>query len=307
MKWAKKLPDHLNVGKAATYAIVINSMQVAAVIALALYIMLDGKQSYINLSKDLLIAGLALVVSWGAVMDIREAVNARRMTVKMSGLDETVSQMSDLNRALRVQRHDFFNHLQVVYSLMEMKEYQEAQHYLEQVYGDIRSLSRTMKTACAPVNALLRAKTSECEQAGIRVTVDATAAWDQLPLPAWEMCRVLSNLMDNGRDALRETSRPEMTVELREDLHSCSFRVMNNGPEIPEEIRQHIFEPGFSQKGEGRGLGLYIARQTLRSVGGDLTVESDAQTTVFSGWVPRNVPAEKTDGSRSAAPSHGAD
>ena len=43
MKWAKKLPDHLNVGKAATYAIVINSMQVAAVIALALYIMLDGK------------------------------------------------------------------------------------------------------------------------------------------------------------------------------------------------------------------------------------------------------------------------
>ena len=98
-----------------------------------------------------------------------------------------------------------------------------------------------------------------------------------------------------------------MTVELREDLHSCSFRVMNNGPEIPEEIRQHIFEPGFSQKGEGRGMGLYIARQTLRSVGGDLTVESDAQTTVFSGWVPRNVPAEKTDGSRSAAPSHGAD
>ena len=34
-------------------------------------------------------------------------------------------------------------------------------------------------------------------------------------------------------------------------------------------------------------MGLYIARETLRGVGGDLTVQSDAQATVFSGDVPR--------------------
>ena len=283
-----KLQPQLNIRKAALYSIVINALQILAVLALAVYILYDGVNSALHGPLgDMVVLLLAAVVTWGAVMDIREAMQAGKLNVKLHGLNETVTQMSDLNIALRVQRHDFLNHLQVVYSLIEMGEYEEANRYIEQVYGDIQSLSQALKTACAPVNALLRAKMAEAKQRNIQVELTVHAVWDNLPLPAWEMCRVLSNLMDNAMDALGETPNARLEITLGEDVKSYSFEVRNNGPMIPEKIQATIFEPGFSGKGEGRGMGLHIARETMRAAGGDLTVESSQRFTAFRGALPK--------------------
>ena len=283
----KKRPQ-LNINKAALYAIIINSMEIAASVALAVLLLTeDAHASLHGAAGRLLVITLAAAVTWGAFMDIRDAVRARRLSIKVMGLNETVDQMSDLNRALRAQRHDFLNHLQVVYSLIEMKEYAEANRYIAQVYGDIQQVSRTMKTACPPVNALLRVKIAEAEQRGAAVDLSVSAAWDALPLPAWEMCRVLSNLIDNALDALKETEKPRLRILLKEDVRGFSFTIENNGPAIPEDRQALIFEAGFSGKGEGRGMGLYIARETMRGQGGDLTVESNEASTAFHGFLPR--------------------
>ena len=283
-----KIKPQVNVRKAALYSIVINALQIAAVVALAVYILYDGVNSALQGPLgDMVVLLLAAVVTWGAVMDIREAVQAGKLSFKLHGLNETVTQMSDLNVALRVQRHDFLNHLQVVYSLIEMREYEEANRYIEQVYGDIQSVSQALKTACAPVNALLRAKMAEAKQRGVQVELSVYAVWDGLPLPAWEMCRVLSNLIDNALDALAERDDPRLYISLNEDVKSFSFEVKNNGPAIPEKLLNSIFEPGFSGKGEGRGMGLHIARETMRGSGGDLTVESSEDFTAFRGYVPK--------------------
>ena len=283
-----KVKPQVNVRKAALYSIVINALQIIAVVALSVYILTDGVNSALQGPLgDMVVLLLATVVTWGAVMDIREAVQAGKMSFKIHGLNETVTQMSDLNVALRVQRHDFLNHLQVVYSLIEMREYEEANRYIEQVYGDIQSVSQALKTASAPVNALLRAKMAEAKQRGIQVELSVHAVWDSLTLPAWEMCRVLSNLIDNAMDALAETENPQLEISLNEDVKSFSFEVKNNGPAIPEKLTHSIFEPGFSGKGEGRGMGLHIARETMRSVAGDLTVESNEEFTAFRGFLPK--------------------
>ena len=290
-----KIQPQLNLRKAAVYIIVINALQIAAVVALAVFILIDGvNQSLHGVVGDIVVLMLAAVVSWGAVMDIREALKTGQLNWKLRGLNETVSQMTDLNTALRAQRHDFLNHLQVVYSLIEMGEYEEANRYISQVYGDIQSLSKTMKTSCAPVNALLRVKVAEAEQRGIQVDLAVHAAWDSLPLPGWEMCRVLSNLIDNAMDALRDWPDPRLSIVLSEDVKSFSFTVRNNGPAIPEKNLASIFEPGFSGKGEGRGMGLHIARETMRGAGGDLTVESSDAFTAFCGFLPKVIkPAEE--------------
>ena len=285
-----KLRPQFNIRKAVTYVIVINALQVLAVVALAVYILYDGVNHTLNgpLGAAVVLM-LAAVVSAGAVMDIKEAYKAGKMSVKLSGLNETVTQMSDLNIALRAQRHDFLNHLQVVYSLIEMREFEEANKYIEQVYGDIQSVSQALKTACAPVNALLRAKMAEAEQRGIRVELSVHAVWDSLPIASWEMCRMLSNLIDNAMDAMSETRNPTLLITLCEDVKSVSFEVKNNGPMIPEKLCSSIFEAGFSGKGEGRGMGLYIARETMRSCQGDLTVESTPDFTAFRGCVPKAI------------------
>lgn len=283
-----KAQPQFNMKKAAVYSVVINAFQILAMLALAIYVFTDEFNHVLQDSLgDILILMLTVVVIWGAVVDIREAVKTGRMHVQLHGLDETVTQMTDMNHALRAQRHDFLNHLQVVYSLMEMEEFSEAQQYISQVYGNIQDLSRQLKTACAPVNALLRAKTTEAEGKRIRLFVDVKAAWKDLPLPAWEMCRVLSNLIDNAMDALAGKKDAAITVTLKEDVRSFSFSVANNGPMIAAEAAEKIFEAGFSGKGEGRGMGLHICRKTLRQYEGDLTVSSTETETVFSGYVPK--------------------
>lgn len=293
-----KRKPQLNLNKAVLYSIVINALQIAAALALAVMILLeDYNPSLRGPVGNIIVVTLAIVASWGAFMDIREALRARRMGVQLQGLDETVNQMTDLNHALRAQRHDFLNHLQVVYSLIEMREYEEANRYIEQVYGDIQQVSKALKTRCAPVNALLRAKMAEAEQKGVKVDLSVRAAWDQLPLPAWEMCRVLSNLIDNALDAMEETPSPTLWIDLAEDVKEFSFTVKNNGPAIPADRQSAIFEAGISGKGEGRGMGLFIARETLRQAGGDLTVESDQRFTAFRGRVPKPLskPEERKD------------
>ena len=291
MKLKRMSLHQVDVNKASVYCILINLLQILAGVLLAAFILLDTNNT-LTLFNEVLVLLLTGIACFGAVMNIREAMTARRMHVKMQGLNETVDQMSELNVALRSQRHDFLNHLQVVYSLMEMEEYKDACAYIEQVYGDIRALSISLRTGNAPVNALLRAKMAECRQGGVTLKVEVEGMWKELPLPGWEMCRVLSNLIDNARDALQSSDPGKekyIRVRLDEDLRQFRFLVENNGPRIPEDFMRIMFEPGISQKGEGRGMGLHIARETLRQAGGDMTVASDESVTVFSGFVPKKA------------------
>ncbi|MCI7110113.1 MAG: ATP-binding protein, partial [Spirochaetia bacterium] len=51
--------------------------------------------------------------------------------------------------------------------------------------------------------------------------------------------------------------------------------VKDTGTGIEEELKDKIFEKGFSTKGEGRGIGLYHTKQLITSLGGRISVESE--------------------------------
>jgi sensor histidine kinase regulating citrate/malate metabolism len=188
---------------------------------------------------------------------------------------------------MRAQRHDFINHLQVVYSLLQLGEHQEAEEYLRRVYEDLRQVGRLLRTENPAVNALLAAKSVQAEQRHIRLSFSIRSRLDRLPMEDWEFCRVLGNLIDNALDAAAGQNEPWTAVSLWEELADFRFQVSNNGPAIPRELTARIFEPGFTTKGDrGSGMGLYIVRTLLDKYGGTIGVESDHQQTVFSGRIP---------------------
>ena len=289
----KSLKKPVSVRKATNYAIVINALQIALILVMliAIVVVPEIETSYHLLLTLTIVA--SLVIIWGAVVDIREALHTRKLLTQLDDMDDTIDAMSQFNNTLRAQRHDFLNHLQVVYSLIEMAEYQEANEYIEQVYGRITSVSRVVKTANPAVNALLMVKTAACEKAGVPVQVSITSKWETLEnaMPDWEVCKVLSNLIDNAIDAMEKTpaAQRRLTIVLGENVKQYTFRVENTGEMIPETIRERIFIPGFTTKGDGHGMGLHIVRRTLHERGGDIHVESDDKHTVFSGFVPKTT------------------
>ena len=291
MKLLQKPGRNLSVRKATNYAVVINALQIALILVMliAIIVIPEIETSYKLLLTLTIVA--SLVIIWGAVVDIREALHTRKLLTQLDDMDDTIDAMSQFNNTLRAQRHDFLNHLQVVYSLIEMEEYGEANGYIEQVYGKITAVSRVMKTANPAVNALLQVKVAACEKAGVPVEVSITSKWEELEvtMPDWEMCKVLSNLIDNAIDAMENVPQAgrRLSIALGENVKQYTFRVENTGEMIPEDIRERIFIPGFTTKGDGHGMGLHIVRNTLQDRGGGITVKSDENSTVFSGHVPK--------------------
>jgi signal transduction histidine kinase len=84
--------------------------------------------------------------------------------------------------------------------------------------------------------------------------------------------------LDRKRTLNGPTFHPEMDIVL--DRRASEIRLRDNGPGIRPANRERVFEPFFTSKppGEGKGLGLYIARELARYNGWDLTLIADADS-----------------------------
>ncbi|HKL18683.1 MAG TPA: two-component regulator propeller domain-containing protein [Halalkalibaculum sp.] len=101
-----------------------------------------------------------------------------------------------------------------------------------------------------------------------------------------EMSRVFINLFNNAFDAMREKAKgkretaeeylPELMVRTKAEGNTITIEIEDNGPGIPEEIKDKILQPFFTTKKgtEGTGLGLSISSDIIKAHGGTLDIES---------------------------------
>ncbi len=117
--------------------------------------------------------------------------------------------------------------------------------------------------------------------------VPKTVYWDKRQIEI-----LLHIIIENSIDALQ--GKGEIIVEVRpspeirdEELPWIEFRIQDNGPGIPEEIQSKIFEPHFSTKKEGSGLGLSFAKHIVEQHHGKISFFSTPNAgTVFIVLLP---------------------
>ncbi len=288
----KKERRRVNLSKIICSAIIINACQIVAISALALYALaLDDLHLSGWVARTFTVTS-ALMVIWGAALDIREAYTARRSARQRQEMEAAYAQLEELNATLRAQRHDFMNHIQVIYTLTELDDRASALEYMDRVYGDIQKVGRALKTASPAINALIAAKLADCEENGAELVTDIRTDWRECPVPGWEMCRILGNLIDNAVDALDGADERRVCVRLWEDVRSWHFSVENTGAPVPDSVRREIFQPGFSTKGDGRGMGLHIVSRILDEYGGVIELANQEGMTCFHGSIPRKLPPD---------------
>lgn len=209
---------------------------------------------------------------------------------KENSMKETIGNLEEFNRKLREQRHDYLNHLQVVYGLMELDEFEEAKKYIEPVYKDILKVSKALKTAHPAINALLQAKMQMAEKEMVNVFLEVKTDLKQISIEPWELCKVVSNIVDNGIRALGEKEgEKNLYIDIRDELEEYLISIYNNGPRIPEEQLIEIFREGYTTKSEeGHGMGLFIVRSILEKIGGKVEVNSKEGKTCFDIYIPKS-------------------
>jgi signal transduction histidine kinase len=108
------------------------------------------------------------------------------------------------------------------------------------------------------------------------------------------LARALVNLVENALQALDGHGRLEVRLIVDEGASRAQIEVEDTGPGIAPELHARIFEPFFSTKTGGSGLGLALVRKIAEEHGGGVTLESRPGRTCARLWLP-------LDSERSAA------
>ncbi len=79
-------------------------------------------------------------------------------------------------------------------------------------------------------------------------------------------------LVDNALKTMKEASTKHPSIDIKADYNEerCSLFIIDNGPGVEEKYRKLIFEPSFTLRKTGRGMGLHIARDILASYNASL-------------------------------------
>lgn len=108
---------------------------------------------------------------------------------------------------------------------------------------------------------------------GIELTSEVMDDGLSLHGDAVQLTQVLMNLIMNARDALG--GEGTITLSARRAGDRVRITVSDDGPGIPPQLRETIFEPLFTTKRNGTGLGLAIAQQIVDAHEGEISVESE--------------------------------
>ncbi len=117
--------------------------------------------------------------------------------------------------------------------------------------------------------------THEFDRYGVRVTVNAEPSGPPVLADPKQIQQVLINLLTNASQALSSAGGGSITVTVRAIDDRVEVAVSDDGPGITAEALPRIFDPFYSAKPTGTGLGLSVSYQIVRAHGGDLSAESE--------------------------------
>ncbi|WP_314154502.1 sensor histidine kinase [Rouxiella badensis] len=208
----------------------------------------------------------------GAVCTFRDKTEISELMLRLDGMVNYVDTLSE-------RSHEFMNKLHVILGLLHMKNYSQLEAFILKTANgyqtEIGSLLQKIKSPL--IAGFLLTKINRASSSGHRLMLS-----DASDLPNYGseeqiavLITVLGNLIENALEALGQQSQGEIHVLLHYQNGWLACEVSDDGPGIPAEQLTTIFEKGVSSKGSERGVGLFLVRQQIDSLGGNVTVESE--------------------------------
>lgn len=237
------------------------------------------KERNINLAKADIILDRVPINEDGMTVGTVAILHNRAEYTKLM---EELSGTRYLVDSMRANNHDFTNKLHVILGLIQMGMYDDASSYIQNITMVQReNISKVMNAVSEPaVAALLIGKIARASELNINFVLREGCYYStaDMNLPSEMLITVVGNLLDNAFDAMNESSNYKKHKELMFGIYSKPGAVLvtvdDTGSGIKNDDMEHIFENGFSTKGEGRGTGLHQVKSMVESFGGKITVES---------------------------------
>jgi len=224
-------------------------------------------------------------------LTVRLIAKARDEAIRATQ-DAFVGDLMQMITTIRGQRHDFVNHVQTMYAMLTMKKHDQLKQYMEEVVGEIQSVSRLAdKIPATALESLLMAKQAIAQVKQIRFEYRLKELPQGLSeVRSIDLVRIVGNLVDNAFDEVmkHKVQSRIVTLDIDQADGELLISVGNAGDPLPEAERKRIFTPGYSTKRKGHeGLGLPIVVERVRHYGGEVEVGFQPERgVVFTARIP---------------------
>lgn len=212
----------------------------------------------------------------GAISIFRNKTEVTRLAEELTGTHYMID-------TLRAFNHEFKNKLHVILGYLEIGELEKIRELI--LHTSLASANMvedvTHKILVPGIAALLIGKIIRASELNIRLSLKSDCICTEEPenLPVEACSTILGNLIENAIEELNGHDSPlkEIEVGIYFWKTGCILSVDDTGRGISEEVRQRMFEQGFSTKGENRGLGMGIIQNILRRYHGEIEIETEEQ------------------------------
>jgi len=222
----------------------------------------------------------------GAIVSVNERTAIKEMAEQLTG----VTNYAD---ALRAQTHEFMNKMHVINGLLATDNLTELKKYVQQISSsdEVNMEYITSRIKDPLLSGFLIGKKSRANELQLDFSLSEESFFPadlSKIIAVNDIILIIGNLLENSFEALRFLDKERivnLAILTYED--ELIITVENNGPAISSDVLAKIFKKGYTTKGSGHGVGLFLVKEKLATIGGKISVESDIlDGTIFTVEIP---------------------
>lgn len=183
-------------------------------------------------------------------------------------------------------KHDYGAQISYLYGLHLMKRFDDLGDALKNIINNNDSITSAVEIN-KNNNVLLSLAMQPAIDQGIHVIIKDKCSLKKIDITEMELYRIICNIVNNAVKAMN--GKGIITTEVYEHLKNVVIKIENDGPKIPEEDLENIFNAGFTSKDNkngNHGFGLSIVKELVESYRGNISVRSSDKSTEFKIVLP---------------------
>ena len=228
---------------------------------------------------------------------VEGAVSSFRGREEIDLVSKKLTRIEQYAEGLQSQAHEYNNKLHTISGLIQIGAADKALALIGDEVADKQQIIETL-TRLIPdtvIAGCILGKYNRARELGLRLVLDENSHFENVPdcISTDQFVAILGNLIDNALEATREhhnIKNATVLVGFSDYGHDFVIEVEDQGAGINDEVKQQIFDRGFSSKdGDEHGIGLYLIHTIVSQANGSIEIEdSENGGARFVVFLPKN-------------------
>ncbi len=269
------------------YYMITIIINIAGIVLVLMYMWQLNKDFVWNYIAYLLI----VIIIWEGlnIFFLYQSIRIKQQQATIYIHEKYIPYLKNMVYEVRQRQHDFKNHLNAIYGLVQIEDDQQAKkemgQYIESLIDGIKSTDRLLNIKNYVLSAIIYSKKTLAEGKHICFDVEFQDEIPEYPLEKHELVELLGNLLDNAIEAVEANNSADngkivLTIGIEDDYKVIV--VKNTGRTNLEKNIDNMFERGFTtKKGKHRGYGLYNVKKIVDYYSGTIELSFEEEYTVF--------------------------